>query len=86
MFAFALSFMVGGSLIWIDTSIDDGDRQEDEDPYFIDVPKGENDEGKSQLSSLPSYFKSLKCLNHDFQIITLEYKLGYRDMIIVELR
>ena len=47
MFAFALSFMVGGSLILIDTSTGDGDRQDDEDPYFVDVPEGENDKGKS---------------------------------------
>ena len=47
MFPFALSFMVGGSLISIDTPIDDDDRQENEDPDFADVPGGENDEGKS---------------------------------------
>jgi hypothetical protein len=26
---------------------DDGNRQEDEDPNFIDVPEGDNDDGKS---------------------------------------
>ena len=47
MFDFALSFMVGGSLISIDTPTDDDDRQENGDPDFIDVLEGENDEGKS---------------------------------------
>ena len=47
LFAFALSFMVGGSLISIDTLIDDDDHQEDEGPDFIDVPEDDNDKGKS---------------------------------------
>jgi hypothetical protein len=47
MFAFALSFVVSGSLTSIDTPIDDGNRQEDKDPNFIDVLEGDNDEGKS---------------------------------------
>ena len=47
MFPFALSFVVSGSLISIDMSTGDGDRQDDEDPYFVDVPEGDNDVGKS---------------------------------------
>ena len=47
MFAFALYFVVSGSLISIDTLTEDGNCQEDEDPNFIDVPKVDNDEGKS---------------------------------------
>ena len=47
MFDFALSFMVGGSLISIDTPTYDDDRLENEDPDFVDVPEGKNDEGKS---------------------------------------
>ena len=47
MFAFALSFVVSGSLISINTPTDDDNRQEDEDPNFVDVPKGDNEEGKS---------------------------------------
>ena len=47
MSTFALCFVVSGSIISIDTSIDDGNRQEDEDPSYVDVPEGDNDEGKS---------------------------------------
>ena len=42
-----LYFMSSGSLIRSLHPLDDGDRQENEDPYFVDVPKGDNDEGKS---------------------------------------
>ena len=51
--------MVSGSLILIDTSTDDGSRQEDEDPNFVNMLEGDNDEGKSELRSLPSCFKPL---------------------------
>jgi hypothetical protein len=47
MFAFALSFTVSGSLISNDMPNRHGNRQEDKDPNFVDVPKGDNDEGKS---------------------------------------
>jgi hypothetical protein len=47
MFAFAFSFTYSGSLIQPIRLIDDGNDQEDEEPNFIDVPKGDNDEGKS---------------------------------------
>ena len=47
MFAFAFSFAYNSSLIRPIRAIDDGNRQENEDPNFIDVPKGDNDKGKS---------------------------------------
>ena len=47
MFAFAFSFTYSGSLIRPIRPIDDGNRQEDEDPNFIDMPEGDNDEGQS---------------------------------------
>ena len=61
MFAFAFSFAYSGSLIRPIRLTDDGNRQEDEDPNFVDVPEGDNDEGKFYLPSLPSCFKPLKC-------------------------
>jgi hypothetical protein len=39
--------VVSGSLIRPIHLIDDGNSQEDEDLNFVDVPKGDNDEGKS---------------------------------------
>jgi hypothetical protein len=47
MFACAFSFMNTGSLIRQIRPTDDGNHQEDEDPSYEDVPKGDNDEGKS---------------------------------------
>jgi len=51
--------VVSGSLILIDMSIDDGSHQEDKDLNFVDMLEGDNDEGKSELRSLPSCFKPL---------------------------
>ena len=47
MFAFAFSFMYSGSLIQPIRPTDDSNPQEDEDLNFVDVPEGDNDEGKS---------------------------------------
>ena len=47
MFAFAFPFTYSGSLIRSIRPIDNGNRQEDEDPNFVDVSEGDNDEGKS---------------------------------------
>ena len=47
MFAFAFSFVDSGSLIRPIRPTDDDNRQEDEDPNFVDVPEGDNDERKS---------------------------------------
>ena len=47
MFAFAFSFAYSGSLIQPISPTDDGNHQEDEDLNFIDVPEGDNNEGKS---------------------------------------
>ena len=47
MFALAFSFVVNGSLVSIDTLTNDGNRQEDKDPNFINVLEGDNNEGKS---------------------------------------
>ena len=40
-------FADSSSLIRPIRSIDDGNRQEDEDPSYVDMPEGDNDEGKS---------------------------------------
>ena len=47
MLAFAFSFVYSGSLIRPIRLTDDDNRQEDEDPSYIDVLEGDNDEGKS---------------------------------------
>ena len=47
MFVFAFSFAYSGSLIRLIRPIDDGNRQEDKDPNFVDVSEGDHDEGKS---------------------------------------
>ena len=47
MFAFAFSFAHSGSLIRSIRPTDNGNPQEDEDPNFVDVSEGDNDEGKS---------------------------------------
>ena len=47
MFAFAFPFVYSGSLIRPICPTDDSNRQEDEDPNFIDMPESVNDEGKS---------------------------------------
>ena len=47
LFAYAFSFVDSGSLIRQIRLTDDGNRQEDEDPSYIDMPEGDNDEGKS---------------------------------------
>ena len=47
MFAFAFSFVYSGSLIRPIRPTDNDNRQEDEDLNFIDMPEGDNDEGKS---------------------------------------
>ena len=47
MFACAFSFADSGSLIRPICPTDDGNRQEDKDPSYVDVPEGDNDEGKS---------------------------------------
>ena len=47
MFAFAVSFAYSGSLIRPIRLSDDRNRHEDEDPNFVDVSEGDNDEGKS---------------------------------------
>ena len=47
MFACAFSFADSGSLIRSIRPTDDDNRQEDEDPSYIDVLEGDNDEGKS---------------------------------------
>jgi hypothetical protein len=47
MFACVFSFEDSGSLIRPIRLTDDGNRQEDEDPNYVDVPKSDNDEGKS---------------------------------------
>ena len=47
MFACAFSFADSGSLIGPIHPIDDGNRQEDKDTSYVDMPEGDNDEGKS---------------------------------------
>ena len=47
MFACAFSFVDSGSLIRPIRPTDDGNRQEDEDPSYVDGLEGDNDEGKS---------------------------------------
>ena len=47
MFAFAFSLMDSGSLLWPTRPTDDNNHQEDEDPNYVDVPEGDDDEGKS---------------------------------------
>jgi hypothetical protein len=47
MFACAFSFVDSGSHIRPIRPTDDDNRQEDEDPSCVDVPEGDNDEGKS---------------------------------------
>ena len=48
MFAWVLFLFVNSdSIIQPIRLTDDGDRQEDEDPNFVDVPKTNDDEGKS---------------------------------------
>ena len=47
LFSCAFSFADSGSLIGPIRSTDDDNRQEDEDPNFVDVPEGDNDERKS---------------------------------------
>jgi hypothetical protein len=47
MFACAFSFPNSGSLTRLIRLTDDGNRQEDEDLSYEDVPQGDNDEGKS---------------------------------------
>ena len=47
MFACAFSLVDSGSLIRPIRSTDDGNHQEDEDLSYVDVLKGDNDEGKS---------------------------------------
>ena len=47
MFAFAFCFAHSGSLMRPICPTNDGNRQEDEDPNFIDMLEGDNDEGKS---------------------------------------
>ena len=47
MSTFALCFVVSGSIILIDMPADNGNCQEDKYPNFVDVPEGDNDEGKS---------------------------------------
>ena len=48
MFAWVLFLFVNSdSIIQPIRLTDDGDRQEDEDPSYVDMPEGDNDEGKS---------------------------------------
>ena len=47
MFAFAFTLCLSGSLIRSLLPTDDGDSQENEDLNFVDLPEGDNDEGKS---------------------------------------
>ena len=47
MFAYAFTLCLSGRFIRSLRPTDDGDRQENEDPNFIDVPEGDNNEGKS---------------------------------------
>ena len=47
LFACAFSFADSGSHIGPIHPTDNGNRQEDEDPSYLDVPEGDNDEGKS---------------------------------------
>jgi hypothetical protein len=47
MFAYAFSFADSGSLIRLIRPTNDGNHQEDEDPSYVDVSEGDNDEGKS---------------------------------------
>ena len=47
MFSFAFSFMYSGSFIRPIRLTDNGNRQEDEDPNFVDVLEGDDNEGKS---------------------------------------
>ena len=47
MFACAFYFEDSGSLIRPIRPTDDGNRQEDTDPSYVDVPEGDNNEGKS---------------------------------------
>ena len=62
MFAWVLFLFVNSdSIIQPIRLTDDGDRQEDEDPKFVDVLESVNDEGKSSLPSLPSCLKPPKC-------------------------
>ena len=56
MFACAFSFADSGSLIKPIRPTDDGNRQEDEYPNFVDVPEGDNDEASP---SSPPYHLAL---------------------------
>ena len=47
MFACAISFEDSGSLIRPIHPTNDGNRQENEDPSYVDMSKGDNDKGKS---------------------------------------
>ena len=47
LFACVFSFADSGSLIGQIRLTDDDNHQEDEDPSYVDVQEGDNDEGKS---------------------------------------
>ena len=77
MFAWVLfSFADVSSLMRLICPTNNNNRQEDEDLNYVDVPKGDDNEGKSQLPTLPSCFKTPKMLKLDYETITVENELS----------